>query len=410
MDLKQRRPFDLNLLAAAKRKSPQTGLLHFCHEAKEERHDTIPLLENFCYALALLRSRLVENIQEAKGLLERLLPFEVEGNFPIYVHDYPRCRRRTTGIDLLPLLHWIVADFSSVLGPELPSRLSSVMERIVQSADPSHFKLKSYTDPQNTPGSVPHSAEECIELLIAYQLAKSRGVERRDWLEAATAHWHAPLGAPFFLPMQEEGEPAPTLFDLFMGHYFGSEYSRRALLRERVHLLGALVQPFDEQSVGEEKAVPALAFSKPYLHFWGNKEQLHSLSFDSRKSEWSIEGDHLEITLPLEVPPEGEESIESAFYLNFHPDHQILINGEKGSTFQLGENVEIFSQGLLFTLKVEIVRGEGRFFGHLLRANRPQQKKRVGFEAFDWQIALRTVSRSQDCALRWTVSFKDYTD
>ena len=83
-DLK-RKMIELSLSAGLKRRSKETGYVHLHHSDPESYH-TIPLLENFSFVLALFRSRISEHILEAKSLLEQLLFFEVNGNFPLYLH------------------------------------------------------------------------------------------------------------------------------------------------------------------------------------------------------------------------------------------------------------------------------------------------------------------------------------
>ena len=49
---------DLNIETGRKYQSAQTGFIHYCYETPYEMtRDTIPLLENACFALALFRSR-----------------------------------------------------------------------------------------------------------------------------------------------------------------------------------------------------------------------------------------------------------------------------------------------------------------------------------------------------------------
>src|SRR3990167_7288503 len=87
---KQLRPIDLAVTAGRKRQSPRTGFVHM--HPDEAASDTIPIYENFCFVLALFRQKTAESVSEAKQLLERLLCFQTSnGNFPLYIHDYPRC-------------------------------------------------------------------------------------------------------------------------------------------------------------------------------------------------------------------------------------------------------------------------------------------------------------------------------
>src|SRR5689334_2034105 len=112
---KKRKVIELALRAGKKRQSPQTGFVHHYYEAEEQRHDTIPLFENFCFVLSLLRSRQSENMLEGLGLLQKLLKLEQDGNFPVYFHEFPVCRDGLLGIKLLPVFHAIQHDFHLIL-------------------------------------------------------------------------------------------------------------------------------------------------------------------------------------------------------------------------------------------------------------------------------------------------------
>ena len=57
----------------------------------EKKHDSIPLFENICYATALMRLKEKEAYLEGKELIERLMPFQMDGKFPFALHDYPKC-------------------------------------------------------------------------------------------------------------------------------------------------------------------------------------------------------------------------------------------------------------------------------------------------------------------------------
>ncbi len=73
---------DLALQAGEKRLSQVTGLIHL--------GDTVPLFENLCYALALMRKRTTASFQAGELLVQRLLPFHTGVNFPRFLHTYPK--------------------------------------------------------------------------------------------------------------------------------------------------------------------------------------------------------------------------------------------------------------------------------------------------------------------------------
>lgn len=416
-DLK-RKLIELNLNAARLAQSPQTGYLHLNYES-EERQDTIPLLENFCFALALMRSRLADQIIEGKALLEKLLVFEVEGNFPVYLHDFPQCKDRVFSLNILPIFHWILKDFRSALNESLAVHLEMLIFRILSHAYKMHgqrplskaaeFRLKSYFEPNDLPAWLPSSSEEWADALITYQMAYSNGLDLSNLLKEALKQWNPHLGVYLGVQQQERGEPKPTLFDLLMGHYHHN-YSRRALEARSLHLLAALIQPFEQKSpqdLSSEILCHVLTANSCFL-YWGSLFQLHSLMFDASHALCSsvkdINAMTFYVSLPQRTFQEGEEVFETRFFFNLHPDHQIRIRDAKASTFQMGEPVELISNEQKMTLQFDLVEGDGRFFGHISRANRPNQRgKNLKFEVFDWQIALRTIRRSENCSLKITL-------
>ncbi|MBS0627500.1 MAG: hypothetical protein JSS09_04745, partial [Verrucomicrobia bacterium] len=113
----KRKIIELALQAARKRLSPQTGFVHlYTEEPYALRQDTIPVIENFYYVLTLFRSKLAQNIQEGKVLLDKLLNFEVEGNYPVYLHEFPSCVDSQLSSHLLPILFYLTRDFDFALG------------------------------------------------------------------------------------------------------------------------------------------------------------------------------------------------------------------------------------------------------------------------------------------------------
>lgn len=408
-----RKAIELNLAMARRLQSPRTGYVHWNAESPE-RQDTIPLLENFCFVLALFRSRLAENILEGKALLGKLLVFENDGNFPIFLHEYPECKDRAFSLEILPIFHWLLTDFRSTLGDELALHLEMLIGRILSHGYKMHkqrplakvdeFRLKSYFEPERVPELNLTTSEDYASVLISEQIARSRGI-RLKVFEEILQKWHPQLCVFLGPQAYEGGEPKVTLFDLFMGHYYGC-YSRRALELQPCHLLASLVQPFEEKDTNLSFAsLCHVSTPQSYTLYWGSPQQLHALEIDLREVtvETNVTENALELhlTLPPKTFQEGEEAMEIPLFFNTHPLHQIEINRGKATTFQLGDAVTFLSEEKRFECTFSLEQGEGRFFGHICRANRPSQKgKNLKFAAFDWQVALRTIRRSEHCQFR----------
>ncbi len=287
------------LAAGHKMKSKQTSYLHY-HSSEdhfEARHDTIPVLENTLFALALLRSRLVESVQEAKGLLKRLLPFqtqqegEAKGQFPLYLHEYPSYHNWFASLPLLTPFYWILKQFGPILGSDLKRELEQAtilaLEGCLRHHRSSPFpypKAIRLAAAQGAFGSLWErsawkeegqqqldqlsqtqlegwtNTEQLAELLIGLQMVypSLRHSPWRELWQRMEQTWHQPTGTyvgPCVREWQEGEEPRPHLYDLYAG-YFSRQFSHRATLLRPYHLHGVLIQPSSDRF---------LPFSSPFF-------------------------------------------------------------------------------------------------------------------------------------------------
>lgn len=264
--------------------SAQTGYVHDYHGDSRLGAQTIPLVENALFVLALLRTRLVEQIQEAKGLLTGLLAFqnlqghETHGNFPVYLHEYPNCRDTTVGLQLLAPFYWMYKHFGHVLGSHLKQQLEQsiclILEYSLQAHQnqpfPYSFAVRlaaaqfSYGSLLQRPDWQQKGKEQLEELsqrqlegwyttghlgdlLIGLQMAYPSLVDspwKQLW-ERMEQTWHHQTGCymgPCLSEWQEGEEPRVNVYDLYAG-YFAGQFSRRATLLRSCHLYAALVHP-----------------------------------------------------------------------------------------------------------------------------------------------------------------------
>ncbi|MEI8366316.1 MAG: hypothetical protein WCF65_07845, partial [Parachlamydiaceae bacterium] len=273
-----------------KRKSPQTGYLHYCYGLPEqEPHLPIPLLENFLYALALLRSRLVENVHEAKTLLEGLLHFQdkaegiTQGNFPIYLHEFPLCKDRFKGIHVASVIVWILKLFHQILGSELRQRLQQALLLAVQHAMRAHdekappyvvsVKIASVAIAAGRILNLPlmeahgnamldrlclsrdpstwYCPESLGELLTALVMVYPR-LSESPWSplwKHVEETWNPQMACyvgPALREWQDGKEPQTTVYDLFLGYVSGS-FSSRMSKEAPVHLEAVLIPPMDDR-------------------------------------------------------------------------------------------------------------------------------------------------------------------
>lgn len=268
--------------------SPQTGFVHYFHGENEQRAQTIPLLENALFVLALFRSRTVEQVQEGKGLLKRLLVFQKKqgeedgGNFPIYLHDYPHCQDHALGIHLLAPFYWILKQFGHILGAELKTQLELAallaLEHSLRfhqnhpfpfslavrlgAAQLAYGSLWNKSDWQQAGKdflnslaehqldgwtTTKHLADVLVGLQMVYpSLSDSRWSALWERMEQT---WHPHLACyigPCVREWQEREEPQAHLYDLF-GGYFSGQFSKRTALLSVHHLHGVLIRPSSDQ-------------------------------------------------------------------------------------------------------------------------------------------------------------------
>lgn len=385
--------------------SSQTGLIH--------RGDVIPLYENLCFALALFRSHIGEQVEEGKDILRRLLPFYAQG-FPLYLHEYPNPSTPAHQVRCALPIHWILKLYHRVI--ELP--LKKELEKILQGLDPSHLSplyemLYLALKGKEIPRYTPCFSHEWGLLLLAYQLLD----EKPSWiLEEALECWHPELMAYSGPPLQEyqrKKEPELTLYDLFMAEH-QRDTSQRFQGSHPIHLQAALVFPFKKplplcspktlmfQTERREKWSAKGFHLIRYL--WGNADTLYSLVCQE-DLQLEQKGEDFLLTYPMEIPGE-KERMELPLYCTHRPDVHLSVEGRKETVFELGEPVEIQTPEKTVTLIFSLEKGEGQFMGHIKRGNRPAQIGSLGpqdFTSHDWLIGLRTIHRSEDCIIRLRV-------
>jgi hypothetical protein len=324
-------------------------------------------------------------------------------------------------LHILPVLFWILHHFSDrVLGESLTLQLKDLTNRALLHAERSDrekplplaawAKWKAYAAPQQILGLTFETPTEWADYLIALQIAQAQGVEVKSEVERVYSRWnphHHLLIGPHH---QEKSEPEVTLFDLFMG-YAQQKFSKRALSDRSIHLRAALIQPF---LLNLPPALESVSYChhttddprQGYIRSWGDEMMTHTLSCDHRgsalKAFLTEETAQLQFELKDGWEPSEQAEVPLSFFCNLTEAHTLLINGKKATTFQLGDRIEVVTGSERMEIQFSRLAGEGTFFGHLMRANRPTQKSNVGiqrFEAYDWLLAVRTVRRSNTCTL-----------
>jgi hypothetical protein len=105
-----------------------------------------------------------------------------------------------------------------------------------------------------------------------------------------------------------------------------------------------------------------------------------------------------------------EEAREAIFYFDECEGTEFYVSGKKSSTFVLGDEVAIQDKDLRIALTFTLEKGEGRFLGHRMPGNRPSQCLAKGasrYDAYDWQVFLRTIHREGACKVRAAIIIEE---
>lgn len=292
IDQRVRQLTEIAISAGRNFQSPQTGFIHHYYRQTDEndRH-TIPLLENFLFALALLRSRDAENIAEARALITKLLHFQNRyegksyGSFPTYLHEYPESKNYLSNINYLPVFYWMLKQFSVALGSELKQELTKAVKPLLaynekislekeqpfpwrmkyaasckafgEILEDNTFKIKGMellealkNETQTSEFGSWLAPSNIADTLVALQLAYTN-IENSPWRhfwEYCSATWSNKAycySGPKVKDAQWNEEPIASLYDLFLG-YLSGNYPYRAFTSHPDQLHAALIQPIVE--------------------------------------------------------------------------------------------------------------------------------------------------------------------
>lgn len=292
-----------------------------------------------------------------------------------------------------------------------------------------------------------HSPSQLSDILIALQMVYP-SIQKSPWTEfwsyiASTWHFRTCCYAgPAVKEFQSGDQPQPTLYDLFLG-YFSGTFSRRSLLMQPFQLQASLIQQSDDDispppyplkihgkignqawflslndncaySVIEKEGVwnPATERgSHLFRMLWGNTQKAHSLACqggNSRHTTFQIHENGVDLFFLLGEMVQAEDrekNREISFYFDFDGRKEAIVkvNGTNSNTFLLENEVKVSLDHLTFSIKFSIEEGDGHFFGHIMQGNRPSQLCLKGvnrFQAYDRQIFLRTLRRSEHCKIK----------
>lgn len=364
--------YDLALGTGRNWQNAQTGWIHYCYNLEdEETHFPIPVYENFLFALALMKSKVGDNVQEAKQILEKLLPFQSE-SFPVYLHEYPQVKDKWLGIQLLPVYALIFEGFQQVLGEHLKGLLTASLQKVVaftlkqlEDQPPPyhlsiklggtllhlgrHFQNKDWGEKGESLLDAAFKVEDrrawlapslIGEMLVGLLLAYPKLQETKWgtlWSNVCNC-WSLRVGAfagPSWKEYQVGIEPQLTLYDLHMS-VFGGAFPYRAFADHPIQLQGVLISesvevfPHDKSvlcydnwylkhhekftigMMSKTSEIPQ-AWEKGHVPFkilWGNLNRYRSLVMQGgncKTISYELKEQGMDIIIELDEPVENDD-------------------------------------------------------------------------------------------------------
>lgn len=383
------RPLDLAVKAAKKRESKKTGFIHL-FLGEQNSTDTIPMYENFCFALSLFRLKTMESVGEARKIVERLLHFQnQEGFFPSYLHEYPYANEVSNSLKIATVLKLILLHFSSVLDVRLKEKIQHAYSVCMESIQKKEMTPVWEDRRRALLGDFsmfePQTPEEWFEVFVSDQFrAKQNRMppfhpSLQVWIGSGTS--------------QERAEPMPYPVEWLLVQK--TDVASRFIQDHPSQLYLSLVFDMEEISL---HAYPNRFFIQTLNEgaqiLWQGKI-LHTF-FVPQGKIISSSSNKLELLIDLEGTAQTERNdlFELNCFCNLSDETTIWINEKKGTLFHLGDTLEMKTPTLRIDMRIESVKGEGRYVGHIMKGNRPNQKGALNtLESFDWRIGLRTLER-----------------
>lgn len=448
----QRHLIDLAVAAGKKYAHPETGYVTI---SEGESQGFVPLYENFLYVLALLRSRKQENVLEAKRLLGQLLYFQQTnesvahiGSFPIYLHEYPKCKDALQAVHILTLLYWIEKEFGHVLGIKTLNAVIKSLTDYCLTIDTAPFAywakvkvaavLRAYghaVDVVGLPKEFLPDPVSIAHLISSFQLAP----DLMDWnpfWQMVAVTWQddsCRFAGPSFRVFQDGYQQQVTAYEYMMAGYVGkiapvADCIQFAALSGAY--AGVYVPPASAVAFNSRCEITNSTGNYNYSLFYAGNTSVsviaggttnqqvpgfsplyiltktHSLTLDVPKGV--VEAFHRENeTLFLDVVfderafVEERENCVLSLWFDDQKECSLTISENKATCFDLAEPIVVTLSDVSIAIGFIPLEGNAQFVGHVSRLNRRAQRQGKNRQAaYDTHLFLRSIRGGLPCKMR----------
>ena len=421
-----------------------TGFLHFDSQRVLEKNPLpIPIAENMLYALCHIRTHTKEGFEKGKKIVEKLLHFQSEnGNFPVYLHDYPHCQKLFYSLRVLQPLYWIIKDYSNVLSEDLTRSALNSFEKALTYCLAKEKEIKPSYNQRVLLYSISLGAKRHLSLNIKEDVEKdlealSQKCDQVSWLipkdiaqllAAIDIGYDCLLQSPWLMFLGH----LKNTYSLNMHSYIGPAL-REYQLNEKIeftpynlymdllnpneapirdpslyHLYSALIKPFDFDfsdieevdllkdstlKVGDGYSIAttnkSMDFEKGYfpLKVVLQDKFLYSLCMQKPKGDVSF----VETECGIEIEVDCYDDFESlSFFLSKYGNEKFTDEKiRRATTFSMGEKTYIHLSNK--RICIEFIAHSQKALAHLMRSNRQSQIDNKTNLPYDWHFYLRPI-------------------
>ena len=433
------------------------GVEHYTHPSTGLIQDdgVVIVYDNFLAALALLQSKLKENIEKAKKLLERLLNFQnPQGFFPVALHQFPDASSEEGQLEIAFVLLKISTKYGPVLGSECFSKVQSSLASLIEqlkSLEPfslekmqARFSVLEALSKNLKPTFSFPQKEISSKYLGEKLLLAQETPDGPQWLAKLAQFWHPHLQiyvGPLLQEHYVQSSPKLTIFDYMMSSYYRS-YPQRLHEKTLLQLQGAIVKFFEERGHFQPNITEgsyrgnlyticntdtaSWFFFKDYTFLENKNPGLHLLRCmfksldclyhlvchsDVKKMTAHLCANTLEIEFTYfdDFPEDVKKQNELEFFISRQENLEVFVDGKKASLFRLGSRIEFKTPEATVSCVFTTDSAQAQIVGHLFYGNRPSSLDPDHGPAHDQMMVLRTLRRDSKCKVKLLMHYEATT-